>query len=320
MNVKTRSLLASTGLLLTAAIWGFAFVVVKDSLDYIGAVWMLAFRFTIAAAVLSLVYARRLLCASARAWKHGLLLGVYLFVAYLVQTVGCKYTTAGKNAFLTTVYVFLVPLLGWPLNKKRPAWYVFACALMSIAGIGLLALGTGAGAVAAAAVPSDAAGAVAAAGSSGAASAALSVVNIGDVLTLICGIFYAVHILFTARYNEEHDPVLLTVMQFIAAAALSWLFAPILDGAFPVSQALSSRIVISMLYLGLLSTLIAFVLQNVGLKYLPSALASLLLSFESVFGVLFSALLLHEHLSLRMAVGCVLIFAAVVIAQVKQEN
>lgn len=287
MNKKSISFLASLGLLLAAAIWGFAFVVVKDSLDYIGPVWMMAFRFTIAALALSAVYAKKLLKAPRRAWLSGLILGLYLFAAYLVQTIGCNYTTAGKNAFLTTIYVFLVPLFSWPLTKKRPAWYVFVCALMSLTGIGLLALGTG---------------------DTGA-------VNIGDVLTLLCGIFYAVHIIFTARYTTAYTPVLLTVIQFIAAAALSWICAPFFDGAFPLSQAVSARIVLSMLYLGLLSTMVAFVLQNVGLKYLPSALASLLLSFESVFGILFSALMLHERLTLRMAIGCILIFAAVVLAQ-----
>ncbi|WP_294430477.1 DMT family transporter [uncultured Treponema sp.] len=291
MNKKSVSLLSASGLLLAAAVWGFAFVIVKDSLDYIGAVWMLAFRFTIAAFALALLYCKKLKMLTRRAWIHGGILGFYLFTAYLVQTIGCKYTTAGKNAFLTTIYVFFVPLFLWIQTKKRPAWYVFVCALMSITGIGLLALGTSDG----------------------------GNVNIGDVLTLICGIFYALHIIFTAKYNEEHDPILLTVLQFLFASIFSWICAPLFDGRFPLEQIQNPRVIVSMLYLGLFSTMLAFVLQNVGLKYLPSALASLLLSFESVFGVIFSTIVLGEKLTLRMGAGCTLIFAAVVLAQTLPE-
>ena len=291
MSQKSISFFSSIGLLLAAAIWGFAFVVVKDSLEYIGAVWMLAFRFTIAALALALLYCKKLKTLTRRAWIHGGLLGLYLFLAYLVQTIGCDYTTAGKNAFLTTIYVFFIPLFLWILTKHRPAWYIFLCALMSITGIGLLALGTG---------------------DSGS-------VNLGDILTLACGIFYAVHIIFTEKYDQEHDPILLTVLQFAFAALFSWISAPIMDGAFPLEQIQNPRVLLSMAYLGIFSTMIAFVLQNVGLKYVPSALASLLLSFESVFGVLFSTIILGEKITLRMGFGCALIFSAVVLAQTLPE-
>ena len=291
MTKKAISLFSSLGLLLAAAIWGFAFVIVKDSLDYIGAVWMLAFRFTIATTALALLYSRKLKNLTRRAWLHGGFLGLYLFLAYLLQTIGCNYTTAGKNAFLTTSYVFFIPLLLWLFTKKRPAWYVFFCAIMSVSGIGLLALGTGDG----------------------------GMVNFGDILTLICGIFYALHIIFTSKYDKEHDPILLTVLQFLFAVAFSWIFAPVLDGSFPLAQIQKPRVIVSMLYLGLLSTMVCFVLQNVGLKFLPSAWASLLLSFESVFGVIFSTIVLGEKITLRMGIGCALIFAAVVIAQTLPE-
>ena len=291
MTKKGISFFSSLGLLLAAAIWGFAFVIVKDSLDYIGAVWMLAFRFTIATTALALLYSRKLKKLTRRAWLHGGFLGLYLFLAYLLQTIGCNYTTAGKNAFLTTSYVFFIPLLLWLFTKKRPAWYVFFCAIMSVSGIGLLALGTGDG----------------------------GMVNFGDILTLICGIFYAVHIIFTSKYDEEHDPILLTVLQFLFAAAFSWIFAPIWDGSFPLVQIRNPRVIVSMLYLGLLSTMVCFVLQNVGLKFLPSAWASLLLSFESVFGVIFSTIVLGEKITLRMGIGCALIFAAVVLVQTLPE-
>ena len=169
---------------------------------------------------------------------------------------------------------------------------VFVAAILSLTGIGLLALGTG-----------DRAG-----------------LNLGDGLTLVCGLFYALHIIWTARYNEQGDDTLfLTLLQFVVCAILGWIFAPIYDGAFPTASIQNPRVIISLLYLGLLSTMLCFSLQNIGLKYVQSSLASLFLSFESVFGVLFSTIFLHEKLTLRMGIGCVLIFLAVVLAETKFE-
>lgn len=295
LSEKRTTFVCSLGLLLTAAIWGFAFVIVKDSLDYVGAVWMLAFRFSIAALFLAIIFYKKLRLLNKSYWLHGGILGFFLFAAYLVQTIGCNYTTAGKNAFLTTIYVILIPLISWPLYKKRPAWYVFAAAVMSVTGIGLLALNNTDG--------------------------SLLNMNVGDILTLICGFFFAIHIIFVAKWNENEDPILLTVLQFAFAALFGWIIAPFIkntgvNGPFPLEQLKNVKVVLSMFYLGIFSTMIAFFLQNVCLKYVPSALASLFLSFESVFGVLFSTILLHEHLTPKMLFGCVLIFGAVVLAEV----
>lgn len=291
MNLRLIKILAGFGQLLAAAIWGFAFVVVKDSLNNIGPIWMVAIRFIIAAILLAIVYQRKLKLIKKETWIKGIILGFFLGTAYITQTIGCKYTTAGKNAFLTTVYVVLIPLFSWIITKKRPQWYIFFCAIMSIVGIGLLAL------------KSDDA----------------SVINKGDVLTLICGIFFAIHIIFTSIYNQSEDPVILTVLQFLFAAILGWLCAPFLEGPLPIKNLLKVNVSISILYLALFSTLIAFLLQNVGLKFLPPTLSSLFLSFEAVFGVIFGAIILREYLTIRMIIGCILIFLAVVFSQIIPE-
>jgi len=292
MNKKTVSFFASAGLILTAAIWGFAFVVVKDSLDYIGALYMVAIRYSIAAFLMSLIFIKKWSLFSRRYILHGLISGSFLFLGYASQTIGCDFTSAGKNAFLTTVYVILVPLFSWALYKKRPRWYVFLAAFLSLTGIALLSLGTG-----------DRTG-----------------INIGDALTLLCGVFFALHIIWTAKYNGQgDDPLFLTLLQFIVCALLGWLTAPFYDGAFSLHTLQAPRVIISMLYLGVFSTMVCFSLQNLGLKYVKSSLASLFLSFESVFGVLFSTLFLHEVFTLRMLIGCILIFLAVLLAETKFE-
>lgn len=293
MKQKNVSLISSFCLILTAAIWGFAFVIVKDSLDYVGSIWMIAFRFTIAAVVLALIFFKKFKMLSKKILLEGAFLGFLLFMAYLMQTIGCFYTTAGKNAFLTAVYVVFIPIIMWPLTKKRPRWYVFLAALMCLTGIGLLALTGGNG------------------GS----------VNVGDILTLICGLFYALHIIFVSRTGQKDDPVLLTILQFAFAAVFAWCLSPFIknpkiNGPFPLDQLAQPMVIMSMLYLGLFSTALAFLMQNVCLKFVAAPLASLFLSLESVFGVLFSTFILKEVLTKRMIFGCLLIFASIILAEV----
>lgn len=287
-KVKKIKFFASFGLLFAALIWGFAFVVVKDSLDFVPPVYMLAFRFTIASIGLGIVFYKRLPKINFENVKSSVVLGILLYVSYLLQTIGCLYTTAGKNAFITTIYVVIVPFLYWFINKKKPDTYSIISAFMAIIGIGLLSLN------------SD------------------LTVNIGDILTLLCGFGYAVHLIYINKYSEYQDPVILTFLQITVAAILSWITAPIFDGGFPI-EVTNPSVLLGMLYLGIGSTMIAFLLQNVGQKYIEPSTAALLLSMESVFGVVFSVLILGEVLTSKMLVGCVLIFTAVVMAETKFE-
>ncbi|HBT65294.1 MAG TPA: EamA family transporter [Ruminococcaceae bacterium] len=283
---KTTSLWAAGGLLFTALIWGLAFVVVKNSLDFVPPIYMMAFRFTIATAGLSLMFIGRLKNIDAAMLKSGFVLGFLLTIAYALQTIGCKYTTAGKNAFLTAAYVVFVPFLHWMVNNQKTKKSHIAAAFVAIIGIALLSL------------QDD-----------------LSV-NIGDFLSLLCGIGFGVQIVFIEKYTKKQDPILLTVTQLAVASTLSWMAAPFFDGGLP-QGILRADVVTSMLYLGLFSTMVAFFLQNVCQKYTPPSTTSILMSTESVFGILFSVLLLGERPSFRAIVGCVFIFFAIMLAQTK---
>jgi drug/metabolite transporter (DMT)-like permease len=285
MNKKTVTFFASAGLLFVTIIWGFAFVVVKNTLDNIPPVWMMAFRFSIAAICLSVIFIRRLLKCNLKTLIHGIIIGLTLFFAYAFQTIGCKYTTAGKNAFLTTTYVILVPFVNWALYKKRPALVSVFAALLSLTGIALLSLRGN------------------------------FTMNTGDILTLICGVCYALQIVFIARYSSDDDPILLSIIQIALTALLSWITAPFTDGAFPVQGLKAQNVIGSMLYLGLLSTMIAFLLQTVCQKYTQPSVAAILMSFESVFGMLFSVIFLHETFTVRIATGCLLMFCSVIISE-----
>ena len=285
MRKNTITILSSIGMLATTAIWGFAFVVVKDAVDDVPPVYMMAFRFTIAAVGLSIIFARKFKHLTGSILLHGGIIGLCLFLGYLLQTIGIQYTTAGKNAFLTTVYVILVPLILWAFTQHFPGFHIIIASILAIIGIALLTLQEN------------------------------LVMNRGDVLTLFCGVFFALQIIFIARYNAAEDAILLTVLQLAVAAILSWLFAPFFEGSIPFRQLENSRTLLSILYLGIFSTLIAFLLQNLCQKYTPTSIAAIFLSLEAFFGMLFSWIYLKETLTITMILGCVLLFIAIILAE-----
>lgn len=292
MSVKEEKgikLLAAIGLIVTTIIWGSAFVVMKNSVDIISPTYLLALRFTIAAIALILVFWRQVMKITKSDLICGGLLGVFLFVSYFFQTYGLKFTTASKNAFITTLYVILVPFLHWFFNRKRPTRKNIAAAVIAVIGLALLSL-----------------------------EGDLSV-NPGDLLTFICGIFFAVHIVFIDRFTTDHSPVTMTVIQMAVAAILSWLIAPVLEGGLDV-RVIDRSMMVSLLYLGIFSTMIGFLLQNVGQKYLTPNTSSILLSFESVFGLIFSVIFLGDPLTVRLIAGCVLMFAAVILSEYKRKG
>ena len=287
MNKNTLAWLSGIGLILVTIIWGVAFVVVKNTLDVIPAVYLVALRFTVATFALCLLFAPRLKNINKSTFLHGLGIGVFLFLGYTFQTIGCKYTTAGKNAFLTTIYVILVPFINWGLTKKRPDAFSVVAAILSVVGIGLLSL-----------------------------RGDLSM-NIGDVLTLVCGLGFALQIVFIARWSQEDDPILLTIIQIGVTAVFSWILAPFIDGKLPVEAIKNSEVIKGILFLALFSTMLCFLLQNVCQKYLRPSTAALLMSFESVFGVLSGVIFLHEVMDFKGILGCVLMFIAVVTSETK---
>ena len=277
-----RQLAARLGLAAAALIWGTSFAVLKNTLDHLSPLAVLAMRFTAASVLLGLVFRKRLKALGRSGARRGLLLGVVLFLAYTVQTFGLAETTPGKNAFLTAVYVVLVPFLAALVLRRRLHAHNWIAAVLCLAGIGLLSL-----------------------------NGSLAVQR-GDGLTLLGGFFYAVHILMLAEWTQDHDPIALTVIQFMAAAVLCWGGAWLtgtLPASFPAAE------MPAVLYLAVFATAAALVLQAVGQRIVPESTAALLLSLESAFGVLFSVLLGMEVLTLRIGFGFAVIFAGVLVSE-----
>ena len=199
MNETLLKKLAKPMLILAPVIWGSSFVVMKHSLDSFTPFYLLAFRFTAAAVLLGLACWKSWRAMDRNYLKSGLIIGTFLFLAYAFQTFGLDRTTSGKNAFLTAVYCVIVPFLYWLIAGRRPdKWNVLA-AFICIAGIGMVALTTK--------------------GSGGLA------VNLGDMLTLAGGFFFAAHIVAVNKFAEGRDIFLITVLQFAVFAAWSWIGA-----------------------------------------------------------------------------------------------
>lgn len=285
---KKNIALANLGLFFAALFWGTSFSAVKAVLSYIPTLYLLAIRFTVSAAILAVVFRKRIKAAKPRDIVVSLLIGLVLLAGNSLQTAGCNLSTAGKTAFITTMYVVFVPLINWLMYKKRPKWFVVLAAALALAGIALISL--------------DGSGRI----------------NLGDLLVFISGIMFALQMVLISHYAARIDPFALTVFQMGINAVLSWAAAPLVHG-LPDFSAVSPGIVLVLVYLTLFCTLIAFVLQNICLKYTSASTCALICSLESVFGVLFSMLLLNERPTLRMYCGFALVFAAIITATTRLD-
>lgn len=286
-KITGTKILSILGLLLTTMIWGGSFVIMKNSVDALEPTFLLATRFTLAAIALVLVFHKSLKHLNKDSLTCGIILGILLELSYLFQTYGIKYTTASKNAFITTLYVILVPFFHWGVNGKRPALNNIMAAVMAVIGLALLTLEGDLG------------------------------VNLGDFLTLVCGFCFALHMVYIDKFTEKHDPIFLTIIQIGVVGIINWFLVPVFDGvdAYNFRALMDMNLIMGLLYLVIFSTMIAFLLQNVCQKYLSANTSSLLLSMESVFGAVFSVIFLKEVLAGKMLVGCVLMFSAVVVSE-----
>jgi len=286
MRQGQMKLIARLLILAATIIWGSTFFIMKDTLDTVDLQFLLAFRFTVAAVVLALVFWKRWKQVSAAYWWRGAVMGVLLYAAYTVQNLGLMGTTPGKNAFFTAVYCIIVPFLYWVVDKRlRPDRFNVLAALLCIVGIGFVSWDGG------------------------------FALSLGDGLTLISGLLYACHIAATFRFTQGRDVFLLTVIQFGATAVCCWIGTGF-TGGVPVGG-LPARAWWVLIYLAVAATTLALLFQNVGQKYTSPSSAAVLLALEAPFGVLFSVVFTEERPTPFMYFGFLLIFVAVLCSETK---
>lgn len=286
-------------LVITALIWGAAFVAQSVSMDHIGAFTFQGVRSLIGSAVLVPVilalsavkkkkgeYVKPSKQDKAKLWKAGIVCGIILTIASNLQQAGIQYTTAGKAGFITALYIVVVPILGVFMGKKS-SLRIWLCIVMAMVGLYLLSVTEG------------------------------FRLSIGDTLVLLCAVAFSFHIVAVDHYANMVDGVKLSCIQFLVCGVLSSIMMFIFEEP-EIAGLLKAAVPI--LYAGIMSCGVAYTLQIVGQKYTRPTVASLLMSLESVFAVLAGMLLLREIPTAREAVGCVIMFAAIIITQLPERT
>lgn len=289
MKQQINQLRGSLLLLLTSMIWGAAFVAQSAGMDYIGPLTFNGLRMLMGAAVLLPFLLKRRTGAHTNASERkmllrgGILCGVALFVGSTLQQIGIVDTTAGKAGFITAMYVVLVPVMGVFVGHKQP-WLVWLGVALSAVGMYFLCV-----------------------------HESLSL-NRGDLMVLAGAVGFSFHILLIDRYSAHVDGVKLSCLQFFVAGVLGLVFMFLFETP-QISQIFAAWL--PLLYAGVFSCGVAYTLQILGQRDTDPTIASMILCLEAVFSVVFSWFLLGERLSAREIFGCVLIFAAILLAQLK---
>lgn len=298
----TRKLKADLLLIGCTVIWGATFVIVKDALADASVFVFLALRFALAAIILGAIYRRELSEMSAAATRAGILLGCLIFAGFAFQTVGLRFTTPSKAAFITGFSVILVPVILSLAGVRRINLAVWAGAFSALAGLYYLT------------VPSLAQSMERSAGQSATEAASF---NRGDLLVLGCAVVFAVHIISAGEFIHRYPFGALTFTQVAVGALLSGIAIPVMSVSRMEAPRLSPtpRLAIAIAATGVLATAVAFLAQLWAQQYTSSSHTAIIFSLEPVFAGLTSFVFYHERLGVRGFVGAALILAGILLAE-----
>lgn len=297
-----KKILGNALLLLTAFIWGTAFVAQRVGMEDIEPITFNAARMVLAAAMVgaTALFMRRkakerIAKKSAEYQKQykrntiigGICCGSVLTVASILQQAGLVYTTAGKAGFITAMYILLVPIIAQVFLKQKNTLRVWIAVIMGVVGMYLLCITE---------------------------SFSLSY---GDALVGLSALFFSLHILCCAYFAMRGNPISISAIQFMTCALISAVFAVIMEN--PSVDKLISALV-PIVYCGIVSGGIGYTLQLVAQRYTDPTIASLLMSMESVFAVIAGVVLLHEQMTIRELAGCLIMAVAIVMVQIPVKN
>lgn len=282
---------ANLVLLLAAAIWGGGFVAQSTAMEKIGPFWFVGLRFAIATlAVLPFAWreSRKLGAPpSSRDYLAFGFVGLALFGGAITQQLGLLTTTVTNSSFLTGLYVVFVPVISVVALRRYPHWIIWPTACMALLGILLLSGGE------------------------------LEALTVGDGLTVVCAVFWAIQIILAGLFvTRSNRPLALSATQFAVCSLLSIVIAILAE---PIDLATIAGAAGEILYVGLISSGLAFVLQVIGQRYTTAPQAAIFLSSEALFGAMLGALLLGERLPGFGYVGCAIIFAAMLMVELVPE-
>ena len=297
--MNRKALFGNVLLLITAIIWGTAFAAQRVGMDHIEPFTFGACRYVLATLALALIififegrkrrnpdYVAPTEEESQEEKKQtlqgGILCGIALFVASSFQQIGIQYTSAGKTAFITALYIVLVPVFGLFL-KKRVTWLTWLGVALSAVGLYLLCIKEG------------------------------FTIEMGDFIVFLCSICFSVHILLCDHFTGKANPLKLSFLQFFVCCVLSWVAAFIAETPNIAGITAAG---FAIFYCGVFSAGLGYTFQMIAQKDTDPTVASLLMSLESVFGAIGGYFILHEVLSAKELIGCCIMFAAIIVAQI----
>ncbi len=281
---QIRQYKADLALLIVAFVWGITFTVVKDALNDIGPFYFLACRFAIASIFLGGIFYKQLIGITVKEIKAGFFIGLFLFGGYAFQTVGLKYTGAANAGFITGLAVVLVPFFVTVTSKRLPSGFVTIGVLVALTGLALLSLGK------------------------------TLTLNYGDILVFFCAICYAWQIIMVGKYAIKLDPVNLTFIQIVTVSLTSILFGIILETP---PQSFTGPVWVALLATSIPATSLAFLVQNKAQKFTSPIHTAIIFTTEPVFAGLTAYVLAGEVLTVPQLIGCALILAGMLIADLK---
>ncbi len=296
LNSKKMSLVGQILLLLATLVWGSSFLILKQTINEVPPFFVIAIRFLVSGGLLSLIFIKRLRNSNKKTFFQGVVLGICLSLAYVFQTIGLIHTTPGRNAFLTSSYCVMCPFLVWIMFKKKPKSYNVISAVLCIVGIGLVAL-------------------------SGESILGVNYL-LGDGLTVICAVFFALQIVYVAKYQKQgSDTMTLLIYELLTVGVIYSLMCVCYEiPTMGISVfAINFDHIIKIAYLTLACTLFAQFAQIFGQKYTAPNRSAIILSLEAVFGVVFSVVMGDEKLSIGLIIGFIVIFSAVIISELELD-
>ena len=288
--MKTQALKTDLLMLIAAAIWGFAFVAQREGMETMGPFLFSGVRFLIGVVALSPVVwylskkpqqSHKAEVSAKKLILAGTVAGLLLFGGISFQQVGLQYTTAGKAGFITGLYIFFVPLIGLFLGQKTGSG-TWLGATIALFGLYLLS------------IKED------------------FTIAEGDLLQLICAVFFAAHVLVIGYLAKRMDTLKLALVQYLVCGFISLFIAVVIE---VISWDMIVATAIPLLYAGIMSTGIAYTLQVVAQQHAHSSHAAIILSLEGAFAVLGGWLLLDEHLPARGLLGCALMLTGMFLSQ-----
>lgn len=281
-----RELIASVVLGVVALVWGTTYAVIKDTLSVVEPYSLMMMRFSFSAIILSGIYFKKLRKLSWDDIKRGSIIGIFMFLAFYFLIISIRFTTASKFSFIIGAYVLIVPFLSYGLGRRKLNRNEVIGAIIATIGLGFLTIERGVS------------------------------FNLWDLVAGCCSFFFAAHMVAIEKYSGKSDAIALTIIQFIVTALIFIVLTGVKEG---YNFSVLPQIKWTLGYLVIVSTVIPFAIQNIVQRYISATATALILTLQSAFGSIFAVYYLDERMSLQMILGCILIFVAIVLQQIRSR-